>query len=90
ASSYDIETWLPGQNEGQGEYRETHSTSNCTDYQARSLNIRFSDKKNKKRFVHTVNGTAFALGRMIIAIIENYQKEDETIEIPGALKKFII
>ena len=90
ASSYDIETWLPGQNEGQGEYRETHSTSNCTDYQARSLNIRFSDKKNKKRFIHTINGTAFALGRMIIAIIENYQKKDGTIEIPGALKKFII
>ncbi|MGC9049222.1 MAG: serine--tRNA ligase [Patescibacteria group bacterium] len=85
AATYDIETWLPGQNC----YRETHSTSNCTDFQAQRLNIRFRDKNNKIKFVHTLNGTAFAIGRTIIAILENYQKKDSTIIVPKVLQKYI-
>lgn len=84
ASTYDIESWMPGQ----GEYRETHSTSNCTDFQARRLNIRYRSKKGIN-FVHTVNGTAFAIGRTIIAIIENYQQKDGTVKVPQALQKYI-
>ena len=85
AAKYDIEAWLPGQNQ----YRETHSTSNCTDYQARRLNIRYRDSKTKKpEFVHTLNGTAFAIGRMLIAIIENYQQKDGSILVPKVLQKY--
>ena len=80
ANKIDIETWLPGQNQ----YRETHSTSNCTDWQARRLNIRYRDKDGLK-FVHTLNGTALAIGRMLIAIIENYQQKDGTFKAPKAL-----
>lgn len=85
ASKYDIETWMPGQNE----YKETHSTSNCTDFQARRLNIRYKDKNNKLQFVHTVNGTAFALGRIIIAILENYQTKNGNVIIPEVLRKYL-
>lgn len=85
ASTFDIEAWLPGQNQ----YRETHSVSNCTDFQARRLNIRHRAKDDKSDFVHTLNGTAFAIGRTIIAIIENYQQKDGTIKIPKALQKFM-
>ncbi len=85
AATFDIETWMPSQNK----YRETHSCSNCTDFQARRLNIRYRNAKtNKLEFVHTLNGTAFAIGRMIIAILENFQKKDSTIEIPKALQKY--
>lgn len=83
-STYDLEAWMPGQ----GEYRETHSTSNTTDFQARRLNIRYRSKKGTE-FVHTVNGTAFAIGRTLIAIIENYQQKDGSIEVPTALQKYI-
>jgi len=85
AAKYDIEAWIPSQER----YRETHSTSNCTDFQARRLNIKYRDNNTKKlRFVHTVNGTAFAVGRTIIAILENYQQKDGTILIPKALQKY--
>ncbi|MEA2113550.1 MAG: serine--tRNA ligase [Patescibacteria group bacterium] len=84
AAKFDIEAWMPGQ----GEYRETHSASNCTDWQARRLNIREREKDGLK-FVHTVNGTAFAIGRMIIAIIENYQQKDGSVVIPEVLRKFM-
>ena len=84
ASKYDIEAWLPSENR----YRETHSTSNCTDFQARRLNIRYKAKDNKLNFVHTLNGTAFATGRTIIAILENYQQKDGSIKIPKALQKY--
>ena len=83
AAKYDIEAWLPGQ----GRYRETHSTSNCTDYQARRLNIRYRARQGLE-FVHTLNGTAFAIGRMLIAIIENYQQKDGSVLVPKALQKF--
>lgn len=81
ATTYDIETWLPGQNN----YRETHSSSNCTDFQARRLNIKYRLNSGEIKFVHTLNGTAFAMGRMIIAILENYQQKDGSIKIPKAL-----
>lgn len=86
AKKYDVEAWLPGQNNGQGEYRETHSTSNCTQYQARRLNIKYLDPKTSKHeFVATLNGTALAIGRTIIAILENYQTKEGFIKIPKVL-----
>jgi len=84
AAKYDIEAWFPGQ----GKYRETHSTSNCTDFQARRLNIRYKDKSGKIEFVHTLNGTALALGRTILAILENYQQKDGSVKVPKALQKY--
>ena len=81
AATYDIETWLPSEQK----YRETHSCSNCTDFQARRLNIRYEPGK----LVHTLNGTAFAVPRILIAILENYQQKDGSIEVPKALQKYI-
>ncbi len=85
AAKYDIEAWIPSENR----YRETHSTSNCTDFQARRLNIRYRGKDGKLNFAHTLNGTAFAIGRTLIAIIENYQQKDGSILIPDALHKYL-
>ena len=85
ASKYDIEAWIPSE----GRYRETHSTSNCTDFQSRRLNIRFRDKKGELNFLHTLNGTAFAIGRTLIAIIENYQQKDGSILIPTVLQPYL-
>jgi len=86
ANKYDIETWLPGQNL----YRETHSTSNDTDFQSRRLNIKYKNEKtDKNELVHTLNGTAFAMGRTIIAIMENCQQKDGTIKIPNVLEKYL-
>ncbi len=84
AAKFDIEAWMPGQNE----YRETHSTSNCTDFQTRRLNIKYKDKDGKLNLVHTLNGTAFAIGRTLIAIIENYQQKDGSIKVPKILRKY--
>jgi seryl-tRNA synthetase len=84
AAKYDIEAWFPSENR----YRETHSTSNCTDYQARRLNIKYRDKSGKLNFVHTINGTAFSQ-RPLLAILENYQKKDGSVEIPEALQKYL-
>jgi len=84
AKKYDIETWLPSEEK----YRETHSCSNCTDFQARRLNMRYKDKNNKMQFVHTLNGTAFAIGRILIMIMENYQQKDGSIEVPKVLQKY--
>lgn len=90
AAKYDIEAWLPGQNKGKGEYRETHSTSNTTDFQSRRLNIKYKKKtENKSEFVHMLNGTAFAVGRTIIAIIENYQTPEGTILVPEVLQNYL-
>lgn len=84
AKTYDIETWMPGQ----GKYRETHSVSTTGDYQARRLNIRYKDE-GKTKFVHILNGTAFAIGRTLIAILENYQEKDGSIVVPGVLRKWV-
>jgi len=83
AAKYDIEAWFPSQKR----YRETHSTSNCTDFQARRLNIRYRDKSGKVNFVHTLNGTAFSQ-RPILAILENYQQKDGSVKIPEVLQKY--
>lgn len=84
AAAYDIEAWIPSENR----YRETHTTFNDTDFQTRRLNIRYYSK-NKTEFAHALNGTGFAIGRTIIAIIENYQQKDGTIKIPQVLQKYI-
>lgn len=80
---FDLEAWMPGRGET-GEWGEVTSTSNCTDYQARRLGIRFKEDK-KSRFVHMLNGTAVAISRGIIAILENFQEEDGSVRIPKAL-----
>lgn len=84
AKTYDIEAWLPGQ----GKYRETHSISTTTDYQARRLNIKYKTPDGNK-FVHILNGTAFAIGRTIIAILENYQQKDGSVVVPEVLRKWM-
>lgn len=89
AAKFDIEAWMPGQNGGTGEYRETHSTSNTTDFQARRLNVRFRSGQQKPEYVHMLNGTAFAIGRMLIAIMENYQQADGSILVPEALVPYM-
>ncbi len=81
----DIEVWLPGQNR----YREISSISNTRDFQARRAKIRYRDGK-KNRLVHTLNGSALAVGRTLIAIMENFQREDGTIEIPEVLKRYML
>ncbi len=84
--TYDIEVWLPGQNR----YREISSCSNCWDFQARRMNARFKVPTEKgTRFVHTLNGSGLAVGRTLIAVLENYQQEDGSIAVPDALKPFM-
>lgn len=87
AKCHDLEVWLPGQNA----YREISSCSNFEDFQARRAGIRFkgADPKSKTQFVHTLNGSGLAIGRTLIAVLENYQREDGTIEIPKALQKYM-
>ncbi len=87
AKKYDVEAWMPAQNG----YREVVSCSNCTDYQGRRLGIRYREKEGAppKGFVHTLNSTAIATGRTIVAILENNQQEDGTINIPSALRKYM-
>ncbi len=82
ARKLDINAWFPSRNS----YRETHSASNCTDFQARRLNIKYKSKHGEKYFVHTLNGTAFAIGRTILAILENYQQADGSVLVPDALQ----
>ena len=86
AKTFDLEAWMPGQSA----YREIVSCSNCTDYQARALQIRFRDKTNEEtRLVHTLNSTLIATERCMVAIMENYQTSRGTIEIPNALRKYM-
>lgn len=86
---FDLEAWMPGRGTA-GEWGEVTSTSNCTDYQARRLNCRFKKKGEKgTQFVHTLNGTAFAIGRAMIAILENYQQADGSVIVPEALRKWV-
>lgn len=84
ARTYDIETWMPSQKM----YRETHSTSNTTDFQTRRLNIRIK-REGKNVLAHALNGTAFAMGRIMIAIIENYQQENGSVVVPKVLQPWI-
>lgn len=86
AKTFDIEAWMPGQNA----YREIVSCSNCIDYQARGLHIRFRDRPNDEtKLVHTLNSTLVATERCMVAIIENYQTDRGTIEVPDALRKYM-
>ncbi|MEE8218695.1 MAG: serine--tRNA ligase [Vicinamibacteria bacterium] len=86
AKTFDIEVWLPGQ----GAYREISSCSNCTDFQARRANLRYRpDPKTKPRFVHTLNGSGLAVGRTLVALLENYQQEDGSVVIPEALRPYM-
>ena len=84
AKKYDIEAWFPGQDR----YREITSTSNTTDYQARRLKIRYKDNDGNSQFVHTLNGTAVAIGRTLIAIMENFQTGEGTIVVPEVLRPY--
>jgi len=87
AKKYDIEVWMPAQNA----YREIVSCSNCTDYQSRRLGIRYREKEGAppKGFLHTLNSTAIATGRTIVAILENFQKQDGTVIVPEVLRKYM-
>jgi seryl-tRNA synthetase len=84
---YDIEAWMPGRGE-KGEWGEITSASNCTDYQARRLGIRYKEGGGKNPFVHTLNGTALAVSRTLIALLENFQREDGGVRIPDALAAY--
>ena len=86
---YDLEAWMPGRGES-GEWGEVTSTSNCTDYQSRRLNIRYKVKDKKgTHFVHTLNGTAFALSRALISILENHQNADGSVNVPECLQPWV-
>jgi seryl-tRNA synthetase len=86
AKTYDLEVWLPAQNK----YREISSCSNCTDFQARRANIRYRiQESGKVNFVHTLNGSGIAVGRTMVAILENYQEKDGSIVIPDALRPYM-
>ena len=85
AKKYDIEAWMPAR----GEYGEVTSTSNCTDYQARNLNVKFRRKDGKSEYAHMLNGTAIATSRTPLAILENYQEADGSVVVPEALRKWM-
>ncbi len=83
--TYDLEVWVPSQNK----YREISSISNCGDFQARRANIRFRNKEGKVEFAHTLNGSGLAVGRTVVAILENYQQKDGSVQIPEALVPYM-
>ena len=85
AKTYDLEVWLPGQNC----YREISSCSNFKDYQARRANIRYRDKDGKVKFAHTLNGSGLAVGRTLVAVLENYQNADGSVTIPEVLRPYL-
>jgi len=84
--TYDLEVWLPGQQA----YREISSCSNCGDWQARRMNPRYRPEGGKgTAFVHTLNGSALAVGRALVAVLENYQEADGAVTIPAALRRYM-
>lgn len=85
AKTYDLEVWLPAQNA----YREISSVSNCEAFQARRLQARFKNAQGKNEFVHTLNGSGLAVGRTLVAVLENYQNEDGSITVPAALRSYM-
>jgi seryl-tRNA synthetase len=86
---FDLEAWMPGRGEA-GEYGEVTSTSDCTDYQSRRLNIRYKPTDAKgTRFVHTLNGTAVAISRALIVVLENYQRQDGAVDVPAVLRPYL-
>jgi seryl-tRNA synthetase len=85
AKTYDIEVWAPGQDQ----YLEVSSCSNCEDYQARRMSLRFKDEKGENRLPHILNGSGTALARLFVALIETHQQADGTIKIPEPLQPFL-
>ncbi len=85
AKTYDIEVWFPSQ----GRYREVSSCSNCEEFQARRMGTRYKDQKGRNIYVHTLNGSALAIGRTLAAILENYQREDGSVVVPHALRDYL-
>jgi seryl-tRNA synthetase len=85
AKTYDLEVWLPAQ----GTYREISSCSNCEDFQARRMQARFRNAQGKTELVHTLNGSGLAVGRTLVAVIENYQRADGSVEIPQVLRRYM-
>ena len=85
AKTYDIEVWMPGQ----GTFREISSCSTCGDFQARRMEARYRPKEGAVRHVHTLNGSGVAVGRALIAVLENYQRPDGSVTIPDALRPYM-
>lgn len=85
AKTYDIEVWLPAQNC----YREISSCSNCVDFQARRMQARLRRKDGKVELVHTLNGSGLAVGRTLVAVLENYQNADGSVTVPKVLRKYL-
>jgi seryl-tRNA synthetase len=85
AKTYDLEVWLPGQSA----YREISSCSNCEAYQARRMQARFRSAQGKPELVHTLNGSGLAVGRTLVAVIENHQRSDGGVAIPAALRPYL-
>jgi seryl-tRNA synthetase len=85
AKTYDLEVWLPGQ----GKYREISSCSNCEAFQARRMQARFRNAQGKPELVHTLNGSGLAVGRTLVAILENFQRADGGVDIPAALRPYM-
>ena len=87
--TYDIEVWLPGQDDGKGMYREISSCSNCGPFQARRMKARFRDADGNTQFVHTLNGSGLAVGRTMIAVLENGQQQDGSVRLPDVLHGYM-
>lgn len=85
ARKYDIEAWMPSQNK----YREVTSVSTITDFQSRRLNIKYTEENGERKYVNVLNGTAFAIGRTLIAVLENYQREDGSVAVPEVLREYV-
>ena len=85
SKTHDIEVWLPGQDA----YREISSCSNCTDFQARRMKSRFRNADGKTKLVHTLNGSGLAVGRTLVAVLENYQQQDGSVSIPSTLQSLV-
>lgn len=85
SKTFDIEVWLPSQNT----YREISSCSNCTDFQSRRMQTKYKDQDGKKHYLHTLNGSGLAVGRTLLAIMENYQLDDKRIKVPEVLEKYM-
>ncbi len=85
AKTYDIEVWLPGQ----GKYREISSCSNFESFQARRMQARFRNEAGKPELVHTLNGSGLAVGRTLVAVLENYQNEDGSVTVPEVLRGYM-
>jgi seryl-tRNA synthetase len=85
SKTYDLEVWLPAQNT----YREISSVSNCEAFQARRMQARFRSAQNKPELVHTLNGSGLAVGRTLVAVLENYQNADGSVTVPQALRPYL-